>query len=88
MADVRFKLNSAGMRELLQSAGIRGELRRHAEATAAAARAGAPRETGTYAASIHVESNTTDRAVERVVADADHAMLVEARTGNLVRSLR
>lgn len=88
MVDVRFKLNSAGMRELLRSVGIRGELRRHAEATAAAARANAPRETGAYAASIHVESDTTDRAVERVVADVDHAMIVEAETGNLARSLR
>lgn len=83
----KIRLSSAGMRELLRSSGIRAALRGPAEAVAARARASAPVETGEYKASIRVESATTDRVVERVVADAPHALVVEAKTGNLARSL-
>lgn len=81
------KLNSAGVESLLGAPGVRAVCREHAEAVAARARASAPVDTGAYRASIHVESDTTDRAVERVVASAPHAMLVEANTGNLARAL-
>jgi len=37
MGKVRFKLNKAGVRELLKSPGIVSECRKHADATAAAA---------------------------------------------------
>lgn len=84
---VRVIRNSAGIEELLKSPGVRAELARHADRVADAARASAPVESGAYQASIHRESATTDRAVERVVADAPHALVVEARTGNLSRAL-
>lgn len=80
-------MNRAGVRTLLRSEEVRALLTPHAEQTAARARASAPVDTGAYRASIHVEHATTDRAVERVVADAPHALLVEARTGNLARAL-
>lgn len=87
MARPVVKMSSAGVRDLLQSAGVRAELRRHAVRVAAQARATAPVESGEHRDSITVESATTDRAVERVVAKAPHSHLVEARTGNLARAL-
>lgn len=87
MARTKVVRNSAGIRELLNAPGVRAELARHADRVEAAAKAGAPVESGAYRDSIHRESATTDRAVERVVADAPHALLVEARTGNLARAL-
>ena len=87
MRDAKVKLDSAGVRALLNDAGVRAELARRADAVAAAARASAPVATGEYQASIGRQSVTTDRAVERVVADAPHALVVEARTGNLARAM-
>ena len=83
----RVVLSSPGVRGLLDDARVRAELARRADAIVAAAHASAPVQTGAYRASIHRESATTDRAVERVVADAPHALIVEARTGNLARAL-
>lgn len=83
----RIVLNSAGVRELLRDPGVRAELARHADRVEQAAKTSAPVESGEYRDSIHRESGTTDRAVERVVADAPHALLVESRTGNLARAL-
>lgn len=87
MARPKIKLNSKGVRDLLLSAGVRSAVRSEAEKAASRARASAPVDTGEYRDSIHVESDTTDRAVERVVADAPHALVVEAKTGNLARSI-
>ena len=87
MARTRVKMNSAGVREILNSSEVRAELRRLAGPVADRARSDAPRDTGEYADSIKVEDATTDRAVVRVVARAPHARLVEARTGNLARAL-
>jgi hypothetical protein len=87
MARSGVKLNHAGMAALLKSAEIRAAVAPHAEQALAAAQAGAPVESGDYKASLHIEHDTTDRAVERVVADVDYAMVVEAKTGNLARSL-
>lgn len=87
MARTRVELNSAGVRELLNDSGVRAELERRAERVAAAARATAPVATGAYRDSIHVTTGRTDRAEARVVAPVPHAMLVEAKTGNLARSL-
>lgn len=85
--NVRFKLNHAGMAQLLKSGGIAADMHRRAESSASAARASAPVDEGDYRDSIHVEDVITDRAVSRVVADAPHAAAVEADTGNLARSL-
>lgn len=87
MARPRVVRNSAGIRALLRDPGVRAMLAAHADRVASAAKSSAPVDTGEYLASIHRESVTTDRAVERVVADAPHAALVESRTGNLARAL-
>lgn len=87
MAAIVVKLNHPGMRQLLLSGGIAAEMHRRAEAVAAAARANGPVDEGDYVESIHVEDVVTDRAVSRVVADVEYAAAVEARTGNLARSL-
>lgn len=85
---VKVKLKSAGMRELLKSAGVGADLKRRAEGVAATARASAPVDSGEYASSISVVvEQHTDRVVAHVVATAPHSMLVEANTGNLARAL-
>lgn len=82
------RLNRRGMAELLKSAGVKDELHRRAERAAAAARASAPVGTGAYRDSITVEDRVhPSRAVSRVVADVPYALAVEAKTGNLARSL-
>lgn len=87
MARVKVKLISAGMKELLSSDDLRADLTARMERVEARAEATAPVESGAYRASIHIEQDTTDRAVVRVVADVDYAMGVEAQTGNLARAL-
>lgn len=87
MARPKIKLNSGQMARLLKSDQLRPPLRAVAQAAAARARASAPVDTGEYRNSIRVESDTTDRAVERVVAHDDKATVIEARTGNLKRAL-
>lgn len=63
-------------------------LQRKADAVAAEAIATAPVDTGEYQASIHTEVvQHPSRTVVRVVADAPHAWVVEANTGNLARAL-
>lgn len=87
MARPRIVLDHSGMADVLRSDEVRAPLREIAEQTAARARSGAPVDSGEYADKIHVDSVTTDRAVERVVASARHSIVVEARTGNLKRAL-
>ena len=86
-ARVRVELNRAGIRKLLFDPGVRADLTRRMRRVEAAAKVTAPVETGAYRDSIRTESASTDRAVERVVADVDHALDVEAHTGNLARAL-
>lgn len=83
----RVEFNSAAAADLLKSPEVRAMLRKRAEAVAARARAGAPANTGDYRNSIAVESATTDRAVERVVARDWKALIIESKTGNLARAL-
>lgn len=87
MTRPQIKLSSAGMRALLNSDQVRPPLRAIAERAAARARSTGPKDTHEYVNSIRVESDTTDRAVERVVAHDDKAAVIEARTGNLKRAL-
>lgn len=87
MATTRVVFNSKAAEELLKSPEVRAMLRQRAEAVAARARASAPVNTGDYRNSIQVESATTDRAVERVVAKDRKALIIESRTGNLSRAL-
>ena len=73
--------------EILKSDEVRAVVTERAERVLAAAQASAPVASGTYRASLHVEQDTTSRAVARVVADVPYAMVVEAATGNLARAL-
>lgn len=67
--------------------GVVSLCKRAADAVAARARSTAPRATGEYADSIHVEERSAaHRDMFRVVADSDNAMGVESRTGNLARA--
>lgn len=84
----RVKLNSAGVRAILQSPEVAAELMVHAKRIAAAARASAPVETGEYRDSIAAFTDLhSDRVVAHVATTAPHGLLVEAHTGNLARAL-
>jgi hypothetical protein len=87
MARTEVRINHAGMAALLKSDPVRALLHEKAEAIADRARSSAPVDKGEYQDSIRVVSDTTDRAVERIVATAPHALIVEAKTGNLARAL-
>lgn len=87
MSRVRVKLNSAGMRALLNDPGLRADLTTRAERVLAAAKASAPVDSGEYRDSLHIVDDTTDRAVVRVGSSAPHGLLVEMKTGNLARAL-
>lgn len=85
---VRVKIDKAGIGALLRAPELRAQLTARMSRVLAAAQAGAVvGETGDYSRSFRLESVTTDRAVVRVVNTSDHAMFVEARTGNLARAL-
>jgi hypothetical protein len=83
----RFKINHAGMAELLKSDEIRGFITQRAELVLEAAKADPHDDTGDYERSLHIEQDTTDRAVVRVVASDWKAKLLEAKYGILSRSL-
>ena len=88
MAKARIKLNSRGIQNYLDGGGgVDAMLQAEAETRAERARANAPVASGAYRDSIHVETDHTDRMVKRVIADVDYAMVVEANTGNMARSL-
>ena len=87
MARVKVKLLSPGMKALLNDPGVRADLTRRMQPVLAAAIASAPSVTGAHKASIHLVQATTDRAVVRVVADSDHSLVVESKTGHMARSL-
>lgn len=84
---VNVRLNSPGVAKVLNDNGVRGFLQSLARRVEQVAKANAPVDTGAYRDSIHIENATTDRAVVRVVADDEKAMLVESRTGNLARAV-
>lgn len=83
----KIKLNSAGIKKLLNSSGVRADLTSRAERVLSAAESSAPVASGEYRDSLHLAQDTTDRAVVRVASDAPHALVVEANTGNLSRAL-
>ena len=84
---VRIRLNRSEMGKFLKSDQVRPPLKAIAQEKSSVARASAPVDSGEYRESINVQSDTTDRAVERVVAHAPHAAVIESRTGNLKRAL-
>lgn len=85
MAKVR--LNSLGVRALLNDPGVRADLEARGDRVRAAAAASAPVESGRYRDSIEVWSTTTDRAAVMIGSAVPYAGEVEAATGNLARAL-
>ena len=79
MGRARIELDHPGIGQMLKSGGVRAELTRRASQILAAAESHAPVDTGAYKASLHLEQDTTDRAVVRVVADDPKAAILEAR---------
>ena len=85
----RFTPNESFFDDLGFQPGVVALVQGVAEAAASRARGSAPVDTGDYRRGIRVErADTQHRVVYRVVATAEHSMGVEARTGNLARSLR
>lgn len=88
MALKGFKLNHGGIQSYLDGGGgVEAMLEGKAQEVLARAQASAPVASGAYRESLHVETDRTDRMVKRVVADVPYALVVEANTGNLARSL-
>lgn len=83
----RVVLDHGGMKALLNDPGVRADLTRRAASVLAAAQASAPVASGAYRASLRIVQATTDRAVVRVASDVSYSFVVEAKTGNLARSL-
>lgn len=83
-----FKLNHGGIQSYLDGDhGVEGLLEDEAQAVLGRAQSGAPVASGAYRDNIHIITEHTDRMVKRVVADVDYALVVEADTGNMARSL-
>lgn len=83
----KIKLNSAGMAALLKSAEVRAMLTTRAERVLAAAQADPHDDTGAYEDGLHLEQDTTDRAVVRVVSGDWKGHIMEANFGVLSRAL-
>lgn len=83
----RVKLNSPGMAALLKSSEVRAEITTRAERVLAAAKADPHDDTGAYEAGLHIEQDTTDRAVVRVVSGDRKGHILEANYGILSRAL-
>lgn len=87
MSKATVRLHSPGVRELLNDGGLGEHLESLGRRVEAAAKANAPVQTGQYRESISVWLDHTDRVVCRIGAGVDYAVAVEAKTGNLSRSL-
>lgn len=84
----KLKINGAEVQAYLDGAnGVSALLDSRAEEVLGRAQASAPVDTGAYRASLHIETDHTDRMVKRVVAGTDHAWVVEAKTGNLAKAI-
>lgn len=84
---IRVVLDRAGVRELLRSQQVRDILDPPARAVLAEAQRTARVESGRYRDSLHIEDDTTDRAVKRIGSDLDYAIVREAEDGTLTRAL-
>ena len=87
MPTTKVKINHAGMAELLKSPEVRADLTRRASRVLAAAKADPHDDTGAYEAGLHIEQDTTDRAVVRVVSGDWKGHILEAKYGVLSRAL-
>lgn len=89
MAGTYVKFNDSFFDSVLNSAGVQRLCRSKAEQALAIARATAPVGTGAYKAGLAVEAKrSAHRTVYRVVGHDKKTMLVESKTGNLVRALK
>lgn len=82
------KFNNAFFEELGRSAGVTKLVKAKAEQVAAIARSTAPVKSGAYRDGIVVRMKQQKRAVALVVGTDKKTMLIESKTGNLVRALR
>lgn len=88
MATNKVRLNSKALQQYLDGAhGVEALLEQKAQDALSLALAAAPVESGAYQASLHVETDHTDRMVKRVVADVPYAMKAEAEHGTLAKAL-
>lgn len=88
MARTNVELNSSEIQSYLDGGhGVSSLLNEAASRVLSAAQSAAPVESGEYQGSLHLETDHTDRMVVRVVADAPHALVVEARDGVLARAI-
>lgn len=89
MAKSTFKFNDAVFDEILKSSGVDRLTKSIADEIASTARSTAPVDQGDYRAGIGVRKKMTPhRPVYLVVGENWKTMIIEARTGNLVRALR
>jgi len=88
MADrVRYVPNRRGIRQLLTSRQMADMLTARAQKGLDAARAMAPRDTGRYADSLHLERQVVgDRVIVGIVSDDPKAPILEARHRGLGRA--
>ena len=83
-----FRMSAKGRRDLLNAAFVSADLTRRARIVANAANANAPvGETGELSTSHGVTTDHTDRARAAIYSTAEHAIIVESRTGYLSRAL-
>lgn len=87
MARARVKLNSSGVADLLKSSEVRAFVTERAERVLSAAQADPHDDSGDYEAGLHIEQDTTDRAVVRVVSGDWKGHIMEANYGVLSRAL-
>ncbi len=87
MARTKVTLKSSGMADLLKSSEVRAALTERAERVLSAAQADPHDDTGDYEAGLHIEHDTTDRAVVRVVSGDFKGHILEAEYGILARAL-
>lgn len=82
------KLKSAGIAEILVSAGVRAALEEPAAKVLSRMKSGAPVDSGKLRDSLEIWDDTTDRAVKRVGSRSlPYAAKIEADTGFVSRSL-
>lgn len=80
-AKVKFKLDSSGIKDMLNESFVRAELTQRAERVLSAAQAGDPNW------SYQIVQGTTDRVRVSVGSDDEGVLFAEAETGNLLRAL-
>jgi hypothetical protein len=84
---IKYKQSSRGIEQLLKSSGVSSVLKEKAEAVLHAAQADPHDDTGAYESGLHIEIDTTDRNVARVVSGDFKGHILEANYGILARAL-